>query len=151
MPRRLVASLHHPRIVQVFDFGEHDGLPYLAMELVDGGPLSARLDGTPWPAPAAELMLKLVSAVQCAHEHGVIHRDLKPANVLVVADRPELEIKVTDFGLAKFFLDEGSSHTKSSTCLGTPSYMAPEQAGGRRNEIGPATDVYSLARSCSSC
>ncbi|MGH7136381.1 MAG: serine/threonine protein kinase, partial [Pirellulales bacterium] len=142
---RLVASLHHPRIVQVFDCGEHDGLPYLAMELVDGGPLSARLDGTPWQArPAAELLLKLVSAVQFAHEHGVIHRDLKPANVLVVADRPELEIKVTDFGLAKFFFDEASSQTKSSTCLGTPSYMAPEQAGGRTRNIAPAADVYSL-------
>ncbi|HWB10989.1 MAG TPA: protein kinase [Pirellulales bacterium] len=142
---RLVASLHHPRIVQVFDYGQHDGLPYLAMELVDGGPLSARLDGVPWQArPAAALLLKLVSAVQFAHERGVIHRDLKPANVLVVSDHPELEIKVTDFGLAKFFFDEASSHTKSSTCLGTPSYMAPEQAGGRRNDIGPASDVYSL-------
>lgn len=142
---RLVASLHHPRIVQVFDCGEHDGLPYLAMELVDGGPLSARLDGTPWQArPTAELLLKLVSAVQFAHEHGVIHRDLKPANVLVVADRPELEIKVTDFGLAKFFFDEASSHTKSNMCLGTPSYMAPEQAGGRSSDIAPAADVYSL-------
>jgi serine/threonine-protein kinase len=142
---RLVASLHHPRIVQVFDYGEHDGLPYLAMELVDGGPLSARLDGTPWQArPAAELLLKLVSAVQFAHEHGVIHRDLKPANVLVVADRPELEIKVTDFGLAKFFFDETSLRTRSNTCLGTPSYMAPEQAGGRRSDIAPASDVYSL-------
>lgn len=142
---RLVASLHHPRIVQVFDCGEHEGLPYLAMELVEGGPLSARLDGTPWPArPAAELLLQLVLAVQFAHEHGVIHRDLKPANVLVVADHPELEIKVTDFGLAKFFFDEASSQTKSNTCLGTPSYMAPEQAGGRRSDIGPASDVYSL-------
>jgi WD40 repeat protein/tRNA A-37 threonylcarbamoyl transferase component Bud32 len=142
---RLVASLHHPRIVQVYDYGEHDGLPYLAMELIDGGPLSARLDGTPWQArPAAELMLKLVSAVQFAHERGVVHRDLKPANVLVVADRPELEIKVSDFGLAKFFSDEASSHTKSNACLGTPSYMAPEQAGGRRSDIAPATDIYSL-------
>lgn len=142
---RLVASLHHPRIVQVFDYGEHDGLPYLAMELVEGGPLSARLDGTPWPArPAAELLLKLVSAVQFAHERGVIHRDLKPGNILVVADRPELEIKVTDFGLARFLYTEPSSHTKSNLCLGTPSYMAPEQAGGGSSKIAPASDVYSL-------
>ena len=85
---RAVASLHHPHIVQVYDFGEHDGLPFLAMELIEGGTLAARLHGNPWPArEAAELMIKLAEAVQFAHDHHVIHRDLKPANVLIASDQ----------------------------------------------------------------
>jgi WD40 repeat protein len=142
---RAVASLRHPNIVQVYDFGEHDGLPFLAMELVEGGTLAARLNGNPWPArPAAALMIKLAEAVQFAHDHRVIHRDLKPANVLVASDQEGLDVKVTDFGLGKFFQDEMSPHTKTGAFLGTPSYMAPEQAAGRTQEVGPATDVYSL-------
>lgn len=89
-------------------------------------------------------MAKLAAAVQCAHEHHVIHRDLKPANVLVVNDDGELEVKVTDFGLARFLIDDSLPHTKSITFLGTPSYMAPEQAGGRSRDVGPAADIYSL-------
>ena len=142
---RAVASLHHPHIVQVYDFGEHDGLPFLAMELIEGGTLAARLHGYPWPArAAAELMIKLAEAVQFAHDHHVIHRDLKPANVLIASDKEGLDVKITDFGLGKFFHDEMSPHTKTGAFLGTPSYMAPEQASGRTQDVGPATDVYSL-------
>jgi eukaryotic-like serine/threonine-protein kinase len=141
----VVASLHHPHIVQVHDYGEHDGLPYIAMELVEGGSLADRLDGTPWaPRAAVALLIKLSDAVQFAHQRHVIHRDLKPANVLVVSDEYELEVKITDFGLAKFLAEESSQHTKSYAFIGTPSYMAPEQANGRASEIGPAADIYSL-------
>jgi eukaryotic-like serine/threonine-protein kinase len=142
---RAVASLHHPHIVQVYDFGEHDGLPFLAMELIEGGTLAARLHGSPWPArAAAELMINLAGAVQFAHDHHVIHRDLKPANVLIASDKEGLDVKISDFGLGKFFHDEMSPHTKTGAFLGTPSYMAPEQASGRTKDVGPATDVYSL-------
>ena len=142
---RAVASLRHPHIVQVYDFGEHDGLPFLAMELIEGGTLAARLHGAPWPArAAAQLMIKLAGAVQFAHDHHVIHRDLKPANVLIASDQEGLDVRITDFGLGKFFHDEASPHTKTGAFLGTPSYMAPEQAAGRTQEVGPATDVYSL-------
>lgn len=142
---RVIAALQHPHIVQVYDFGEHEGLPYIAMELITKGSLADRLDGTPWdPRIAAELVAKLAAAVQFAHEHQVIHRDLKPANVLVVNDDKELTVKVTDFGLARFLVDDSQPHTKSFTFLGTPSYMAPEQATGSPRDIGPAADVYSL-------
>ncbi len=142
---RVVAALDHPHIVQVYDYGEHDGLPYLAMELVEGGSLADRLDGTPWPARvAAELMSRLAGAVSFAHEHRVVHRDLKPANVLIVSDEKPLEVKITDFGLAKFCFEESSLLTKSNAFFGTPSYMAPEQASGRRCDIGPASDLYAL-------
>ncbi len=142
---RVVAALHHPHIVQVYDFGEHERLPYITMELITKGSLADRLDGTPWdPRIAAELVAKLAAAVRFAHEHHVIHRDLKPANVLVVRDDKELEVKVTDFGLAKFLVDDTSPHTRSFAFLGTPSYMAPEQAMGRPRDVGPAVDVYSL-------
>jgi len=143
---RAVASLRHPHIVQVYDFGEHDGLPYLAMELIECGTLAERLDGTPWlPRAAAELLVKLAGGVQCAHDRQIIHRDLKPANVLIAsADEGGLDVKITDFGLAKLFHDEGSANTKSVAFLGTPSYMAPEQASGGARGVGPATDVYAL-------
>ena len=97
-------------------------------------------------------MLKLVSAVQCAHEHGVIHRDLKPANVLVVADRPELEIKVTDFGLAKFFLDEALFAYEVEHVSRHAQLHGAEQAGGRseRNWRRRPMSIR-WARSCSSC
>jgi serine/threonine-protein kinase len=141
----IVAGLHHPHIVQVFDFGEHEGLPYIAMELVAGGSLADRLVGVPWdPKAAAALLCQLAEAVQYAHERHVVHRDLKPANVLVVADAPKLDVKITDFGLAKLLADDLTQHTRSFSFIGTPSYMAPEQAGGRAREIGPASDIYSL-------
>ena len=104
---RAVASLHHPHIVQVYDFGEHNGLPFLAMELIEGGTLAARLHGLRGPpVAAAELMIKLAGAVQYAHDRQVIHRDLKPANVLIASDTEGLEVKISDFGLGKFFHED---------------------------------------------
>jgi WD40 repeat protein/tRNA A-37 threonylcarbamoyl transferase component Bud32 len=143
-----VARLRHPGVVQIYDVGEHAGLPYLALEYCDGGSLADRLGGTPLPpTQAAALVEHLARAIDAAHRQHVIHRDLKPANVLLAggADSPtgRLTPKVTDFGLAKK-LDEGSSQTQTGTILGTPSYMAPEQAGGKPKAVGPAADVYAL-------
>ncbi len=141
----VVASLHHPHIVQVYDYGEHDGCPYLALELVEGGTLADRLEGNPWNVRrAAQLVEQVARAVHFAHEHGVVHRDLKPNNLLVSADGNPPEVKIADFGLARVFRDQPGGHTQTGALLGTPSYMAPEQAFGRQSEIGPATDVYAL-------
>lgn len=136
-----VARLQHPNIVQIYEVGETDGRPFFSLEFVDGGSLEDRLDGTPQAArPSAELLEQLARAVHAAHQCGVIHRDLKPANVLLAQDGTP---KITDFGLAKQ-LDRGQGHTQSGDIMGTPSYMAPEQAAGRIKDIGPATDVYAL-------
>jgi serine/threonine protein kinase/WD40 repeat protein len=136
-----VACLRHPHIVQVHAAGEHEGQPFLVMELVEGGSLARWIDGTPWSSSrAAALVATLARAMHAAHGRGIVHRDLKPANVLLAADgRP----KITDFGLAKR-LDTDTGQTRTGAVLGTPSYMAPEQAEGRVKEIGPAADVYAL-------
>jgi serine/threonine protein kinase len=138
---RAAARLQHPHIVQVFEVGEHDGLPYLALELVGGGSLARQCRGQPWEAHrAARLIEQLAQAVQHAHEHGVVHRDLKPDNVLLTADGTP---KITDFGLARRTdIDAGLS--RSGLLVGTPSYMAPEQAVGKSKAVGPAADVWSL-------
>ena len=142
---RLVAALDHPQIVKVYDYGDQDGLPYLAMELVEGGSLADLLDGTPWhPRDAAQLLVKLAGAMQYAHQHRVVHRDLKPANVLMASKAEPLDVKITDFGLARLYAEDVSSHTKSNAFFGTPSYMAPEQAHGNFKQVGPASDVYAL-------
>jgi hypothetical protein len=134
-----VARLQHPNIVQIHEVGEHDGLPYFSLEYCPGGSLSKRLAGTPLPpAEAAGLVATLALAVQAAHDKGVVHRDLKPANVLLGEGGVP---KVADFGLAKR-LDDASAKTHTGAVLGTPSYMAPEQAQGRA--AGPVVDVYSL-------
>ena len=143
-----VAKLAHPNIVQIYEIGEHEGRPFLSLEFVDGGSLDKKLAGTPLPArDAARLVVSLAGAVHHAHLQGVVHRDLKPANILIspFSDGAEKTIgtpKITDFGLAR--LGAGSGQTQSGDILGTPSYMAPEQAAGRNSEIGPATDVYAL-------
>lgn len=136
-----VAGLRHQNIVQVHDVGEADGRPYYTMELVDGGSLAQTLTGTPLPVDrAAELVEKLAAAVQVAHTAEIVHRDLKPANILLTADGTP---KVSDFGLARR-LSEDAGLTHTGVALGTPSYMAPEQAGGKAEAVGPAVDVYSL-------
>ncbi|HVS38481.1 MAG TPA: serine/threonine-protein kinase [Gemmataceae bacterium] len=136
-----VAKLRHPNIVQIYEVGESNGCPFLSLEYVDGGSLAMKLDGTPWrPRPPAGLVETLAQAVHLAHKAGVVHRDLKPGNVLLTA---EGQPKVTDFGLAKK-LDDAAGPTQSNAILGTPSYMAPQQAGGKSKEVGPAADVYAL-------
>jgi serine/threonine protein kinase len=135
-----VARLSHPNIVQIHEIGEQGGLPSFSLEFLDGGSLAGQLDGTPWPGDrAARLVELLARAMKVAHAHQVVHRDLKPANVLLKADGTP---KITDFGLAKQ-LDGESSQTRSGAIMGTPSYMAPEQAEGKK-DIGPACDVYAL-------
>ena len=136
----LIAALRHPHIVPLFDVGESDGRPYFTMELVEGGTLAQKLAGTPLPArPAAALVAQLADAVHAAHQLGVVHRDLKPANVLLTPDGTP---KIGDFGLARRV--DGSGGTITGTVVGTPSYMAPEQARGEVRSVGPATDVYGL-------
>jgi serine/threonine-protein kinase len=136
-----LASLQHPNIVQVYEVGEHERNPYLALEFIDGPSLDQKTAGKPQaPRQAAQLVQSLARAMYCAHQRGVIHRDLKPANVLLTADGVP---KLTDFGLAKR-LGEEDSGTRTGTVMGTPSYMAPEQAAGKTRELGPATDIYGL-------
>jgi eukaryotic-like serine/threonine-protein kinase len=136
-----VAGLRHANIVQVHGAGEHDGRPYFTMEYVEGGSLAQQLAGTPQPArQAAALLATLAEAVQAAHQGGVVHRDLKPANILLTADGTP---KIADFGLARHF-DSGPALTLSGARVGTPSYMAPEQAIGKAGTIGPAADIYAL-------
>jgi serine/threonine-protein kinase len=134
-----IARLQHAHIVQIYEVGEHEGLPFLSLEYLPGGSLARKLGGAPLPPlEAAALVEKLARAVQYAHEHGVVHRDLKPANVLFTEDGTP---RVTDFGLAK---QERPDLTSSGAVLGTPSYMAPEQAAGDSRIVGPAADVYAL-------
>jgi WD40 repeat protein/tRNA A-37 threonylcarbamoyl transferase component Bud32 len=136
-----VARLQHPNIVQIHEIGEADRYPFFSLEFCPGGSLADRLQGRPLPAgEAAQLVETVARAVQAAHEAGVVHRDLKPANVLLAGDGTP---KVTDFGLAKQ-LGGAAGQTASGAILGTPSYMAPEQAGGRNRDVGPWTDVYAL-------
>jgi serine/threonine protein kinase len=139
-----VARLQHPNIVQIFEIGERDGLPFLALELVEGGTLADRLQRLPFaPRAAAELLETLARAVHHAHKQGIIHRDLKPANVLFASDGTA---KLTDFGLAKVLEDADGLRdaTRTGEPIGTPRYMSPEQAAGQNDHIGPATDVYAL-------
>lgn len=168
-----IARLRHPNIVQIYEVGEANGQPFLVLELVEGGSLKDRLGDTPLPATeAATLLATLARAVHAAHLAGVIHRDLKPANILMATaewgmrhaeSKPTshaggssppphsssqspstaFQPKVTDFGLAKFLGDE-SGQTRTGDILGTPGYMAPEQASGRGSQIGPGTDIWAL-------
>lgn len=156
------ARLDHPHIVPVYEVGDHDGAPFFSMRYVEGTTLAERLqDGPLPPREAAELLAPVCRAIEAAHQQGLLHRDLKPSNILIDADGRSY---VSDFGLAKrvepsVVVDaadaaaENSSPsssalersiTQSGAILGTPGYMAPEQAAGRRGEVSPATDVYSL-------
>jgi tRNA A-37 threonylcarbamoyl transferase component Bud32 len=144
---RVLAGLHHPNIINIFAFGEDEGVAWIAMELVRGSNLADRLrKGLLSPQEAAPLVETLARAVHHAHERGVIHRDLKPSNVLLESDGTP---KVTDFFLAKQLREE--SVTMTGMVVGTPSYMAPEQADGRVHDIGPAADVYALGAILYTC
>jgi WD40 repeat protein/tetratricopeptide (TPR) repeat protein len=135
------ARLQHAHINQIHEVGEHAGQPYLALEYVDGGSLGQKLARGPLPAREAAALIETVTrAMQYAHQRGVVHRDLTPNNVLLTA---EGQPKVADFGLARLAVG-GARQTISGAVLGTPSYMAPEQASGRNKEVGPVTDVYAL-------
>jgi hypothetical protein len=154
-----IARLQHPGIVQVYEVGEHEGRPFFALEFCPGGTLERKLAGTPMqPRDAAELVRQLAEAMQVAHTAQVIHRDLKPANVLLASGGCEPPVaqagtggshpplagwvpKITDFGLARKLDVQGQ--TQTGAALGTPSYMAPEQAAGKK-EVGPIADVYAL-------
>jgi len=154
------ARIQHPNVVQIYEVGEHNGLPYFAMELIEGGSLDQHLAGQPLSPPqAAELVRTLADAIEHAHEQKIVHRDLKPANILLVSGgvvsgessalplithHSPLTLKITDFGLAKRLDGESTAWTQAGAVLGTASYMAPEQAEGRVGAIGPATDIYSL-------
>jgi WD40 repeat protein/serine/threonine protein kinase len=168
----LAARVRHPNIVQVYEIGSYQGRPFLALEWVEGGSLANRLDGHPWPpAAAAALVETLARAVHVAHSEGVVHRDLKPANILLAVEGGEWSVegerqttrsgevaltalhpplatlhpKITDFGLARP-TEGGATLTQSGFLVGTPGYMAPEQAGGcdRRALVAPATDIFAL-------
>jgi tetratricopeptide (TPR) repeat protein len=136
-----VAQLRHQNIVQIYEIGEVDGLPYFSLELLEGGSLDDRMAGTPQsPRQAAGLVATLARAVGVAHAAGIIHRDLKPSNVLYTLDGVP---KVTDFGLAKR-MESDSRQTESGAIMGSPSYMAPEQARGNTKDVRPAADIYAL-------
>jgi hypothetical protein len=144
-----IARLRHPNIVQVFAVGTCEGLPFFAMEYCSGGSLAQHFaTGSLTPSEAAALVASLARAIQVAHTAGLVHRDLKPANVLLASNDPssplaELTPKITDFGLAKK-LDVAEGMTQTGAVLGTPSYMAPEQARGQVHAVGPAADVWAL-------
>jgi eukaryotic-like serine/threonine-protein kinase len=136
-----IASLQHPDIVQIHDVGQAGGLPYFSLEFIDGRSLAAQIDGRPQDITlAAWITRKLARAIHAAHLQGIVHRDLKPANILLTTDgRP----KIIDFGLAQRLGDD-TDQTRSGTIVGTPDYMAPEQARGQADNAGPLVDQHAL-------
>jgi serine/threonine protein kinase/predicted Zn-dependent protease len=158
-----VARLQHPNIVQIYEVGEYKNCPFFSLEYIEGGSLERHLDGRPLDArQAAEFILTLARAIQFAHDKGIVHRDLKPANILLAMQNAEGRTpnekysifctlrsalcipKIADFGLAKHLDDEEARLSRDGEVMGTPSYMAPEQAAGRTRDVGACTDVYAL-------
>jgi serine/threonine protein kinase len=136
-----VARLQHPHIVQIYEVGESDSRPFISLEYIDGHSLAEQLGGKPQSArEAAQMVRTLAEAVHFAHLRGIVHRDLKPTNVLVNSSGT---LKITDFGLAKQ-IESNVVRTRTGDIVGTPSYMAPEQAGGVTKNVGPACDTYAL-------
>ncbi|MFO1064116.1 MAG: serine/threonine-protein kinase [Pirellulales bacterium] len=140
---KAVAHLQHPNIVQVFDIGESNGLPFFSLEYVDGPSLARHLERLPQAPEAAARMTEILARTMAyAHSNGVLHRDLKPGNILLTASGVP---KIADFGLAKQIEDaDDAQSTRTGTIMGTPSYMAPEQARGDVQSVGPAADQYAL-------
>ena len=139
---RAVAAVAHSGVCQIYEAGEENGLPYLAMEYIDGVTLSESLrDKLPSPIESAKLVLAISEALQACHQAGILHRDLKPSNVMLTQDG---SIKVMDFGLAKRLHGGDEQNTQTGEIIGTPSYMAPEQASGVVKQFTPATDVYAI-------
>ena len=133
--------LQHPNIVAVYDINEVDGNHYFTMELVQGMSLAQRLAQGPLPdRQAAQYVRKIAQAMHYAHEQGILHRDMKPSNILIDAQD---DVHITDFGLAKRMNHE-AGQTRTGALLGTPSYMAPEQASGKTHELSPACDIYGI-------
>jgi serine/threonine-protein kinase len=135
-----LALLDHPHIVRIYDTGRHGGQAYFTMGFMTGGSLDRRLDRFRDPRAAAALVEKVARAMHYVHERGILHRDLKPGNILL---DERGEPRVTDFGLAKF-RDSELELTRPGAVLGTLPYMAPEQASGQLDRIGPATDIWAL-------
>ena len=135
------AALHHAHIVHIYDVGEHEGAPFFAMEFVEGGSLADRLRRGPMTAQeTAQFLIPIARALDFAHKNNVIHRDMKPGNILIDSQGVP---KVTDFGIAKRLTGEAGL-TQSGAVIGTPLYMAPEQARGTSRDVGTAADIYSL-------
>ncbi len=139
---RCLANLAHPNIVTAYEAGVSDGVPFLVMEYLEGGSLTKKLNGAPMPpGEAAALLEVLAKAIHYVHGRGFVHRNLKPHGILFAADGTP---KVTDFGLARWLKADSGVPEVEGEVVGTPSYMAPEQAAGRVGAIGPATDVFGL-------
>ncbi len=136
-------NLNHPNIINIVEVGRHEGREYFCMELIEGETLGERLARGPMPPQqTARILMQVARAIDFAHQKGVLHRDLKPSNILIADtdNRPY----VVDFGLARDTGQAGETLTRTGSVIGTPAYMAPEQAAGQRGQVGPTSDVYSL-------
>ena len=133
---RSVARLQHPNIVTVYELGDHQGAPFIAMELLEGVDLQRAIEGGLRPNPRATLpiVLQLLAGLGHAHEHGIVHRDIKPSNLFLPRGRPA---KIMDFGVARL----AGSTSAAGLLVGTPNYMSPEQAAGKTEKVGPLADV----------